>query len=75
MRRKLRELRERIDARGLNTRISLDGRISRENIRAWGGGMADQFVLGSTCLRRGELEKSLEEMFALRDEVLEGGKT
>ena len=72
--RKIRELRAMIDARGLNTRISLDGRISRQNIRSWGCGAADQFVLGSTCLRRGELEKSLEEMSALRDEVLKGGE-
>ena len=67
--RKIRELRALIDSRGLDTRISLDGRISRENVRAWGG-IADQFVLGSTCLRRGELEESLREMFALREEVL-----
>ena len=72
--RKIRELRAMIDARALNTRISLDGRISRQNIRSWGCGAADQFVLGSTCLRRGELEKSLEEMSALRDEVLKGGE-
>ena len=72
--RKLRELRERIDARGLNTRISLDGRISRENIRAWGGGTADQFVLGSTCLRRDALARSLAELSALREAVLEGGE-
>jgi len=69
--RKIRELRELIDRRGLDTRISLDGRISRENVRAFGASLADQFVLGSTCLRRGELEQSLQEMFALRREVLE----
>lgn len=63
-----------IDERGLDTRISLDGRISRENIRAWGADAADQFVLGSTCLRRGELEKSLDGMNALRAEVLGGGQ-
>ena len=68
--RKIRELREMIDSRGLETRISLDGRISRENIRAYGSGLADQFVLGSTCLRRAELDESLKEMFVLRDEVL-----
>lgn len=70
--RKIRELREMIDSRGLETRISLDGRISRENIRAYGSGLADQFVLGSTCLRRAELDESLKEMFVLRDEVLKG---
>ena len=69
--RKIRELRDRIDRRGLDTRISLDGRISRENIRAFGASLADQFVLGSTCLRRGELTQSLQEMTALRAEVLE----
>ncbi len=72
--RKIRELRAMIDARGLNTRIGLDGRISRQNIRSWGCGAEDQFVLGSTCLRRGELEKRLEEMRALRDEGLKGGE-
>ena len=69
--RKIRELRELIDRRGLDTRISLDGRISRGNVRAFGASLADQFVLGSTCLRRGDLEQSLQEMFALRKEVLE----
>ena len=72
--RKIRELRRLIDERGLDTRISLDGRISRENVRAWGADIADQFVLGSTCLRRGDLEKSLDEMNALRAEVLKGGQ-
>ncbi len=71
--RKIRELREMIDARSLDTRISLDGRISRENIRSWGAGEADQFVLGSTCLRRRELEQSLAEMISLREEVLKKG--
>ena len=70
--RKIRELREMIDSRGFDTRISLDGRISRENVRAYGAGLADQFVLGSTCLRRADLEESLKEMFDLRKEVLKG---
>lgn len=70
--RKIRELRRMIDERSLDTRISLDGRISRENIRAYGGGIADQFVLGSTCLRRGELAESLGEMMALREELRKG---
>ena len=70
--RKIRELREKIDSRGLPTRISLDGRISRDNVRAFGAGLADQFVLGSTCLRRGALEESLDEMNALRETLLKG---
>ncbi len=73
--RKIRALREIIDRRGLDTRISVDGRISRENIRAYGAGIVDQFVLGSTCLRRGELVQSLREMNALRETVLGKGET
>ena len=72
--RKIRELRELIDRRGLDTRISLDGRISRRNVLDWGD-VADQFVLGSTCLRRGELEQSLAEMNALREEMMRRGET
>ncbi|MBR0041110.1 MAG: ribulose-phosphate 3-epimerase [Oscillospiraceae bacterium] len=72
--RKIRDLREMIEGRGLDTRISLDGRISRENVRSFGTGLADQFVLGSTCLRRTDLEGSLEEMFALRKDILKGGR-
>ena len=71
--RKIRELRELIDRRGLDTRISLDGRISRRNVLDWGD-VADQFVLGSTCLRRGELEQSLAEMNALREEMMRRGE-
>ena len=70
--RKIRELRQMIDSRGLATKISLDGRISRGNIRDYGGGLADQFVLGSTCLKRDRLAESLAEMNALRDELLKG---
>ena len=70
--RKIRELRQMIDSRGLPTKISLDGRISRDNIRAYGGGLADQFVLGSTCLKRDSLAESLAEMNALRDRLLKG---
>ena len=71
--RKVRELRKMIDERGLSTRISLDGRISWDNILAYGGGIADQFVLGSTCLDRSVLKESLEGLSALRREVLKGG--
>lgn len=59
--RKVRELRRLIDSRGLDTRIILDGRISRENIRRLGR-TANIFVSGSTCLDKKNLESSLSEL-------------
>lgn len=69
--RKIRELRQMIDARGLNTKIELDGRISKENIQKYWN-LADEFVVGSTCLRRQELERSLQELQTLRENLTGG---
>ncbi|MDO5703204.1 MAG: ribulose-phosphate 3-epimerase, partial [Lachnospiraceae bacterium] len=52
--RKIRELKEMIRERGLNTKISLDGRISAEVVRKYGKDLADQFVIGSTCMKKGD---------------------
>lgn len=68
--RKIRELRAMIDSRGLDTKIELDGRISPQNLRDWGGGAADIFVAGSTCLDRAALGESLGRLNALREEIL-----
>lgn len=68
--RKIEQLHEMILQRGLDTRIELDGRISADNIRRWSS-LADLFVLGSTCIRRSELEASLQELGQLRTAVLE----
>ena len=57
--RKIRELRRMIQDRGLDTKIELDGRISPDNIRTYGAGEADLFVVGSTCLKREDLPGSL----------------
>ena len=67
--RKIRELRKMIEARGLNTKIELDGRISKQNIEDWGGGAADIFVTGSTCLKRDDLDGSLATLNELRKKV------
>ena len=61
--RKIRELRALIDARGLKTKIELDGRVSPQNIEDWGSA-ADIFVAGSTCLKRDGLEDSLRALNA-----------
>lgn len=56
--RKVRALRAMIDERGLDTIIEVDGRVSPQNIEDWGS-VADIFVAGSTCLRRGDVEGSM----------------
>ena len=71
--RKVRELRALIGARGLNTKIELDGRVSLRNIEDWGAA-ADIFVAGSTCLRRDDLEGSLGALNALRVRVTGGSR-
>ena len=68
--RKIRALREMIEKRGLDTKIELDGRISPKNIGDWGGGAADIFVAGSTCLKRDDLPGSFEKLWALRERTI-----
>ena len=53
--RKIKELRRMIDERGLNTKIEVDGRISRQNMIDYGAHDVDIFVTGSTCLNRNDL--------------------
>ena len=69
--RKIRELKQMIRERDLNVKISLDGRISPEVVRTYGRDLADQFVIGSTCLKKGEeMVPSIREMMDLRKEIL-----
>ena len=70
--RKIRELRKMIDERGLPTKIELDGRISQDNIRAYGKDTVEQFVVGSTCIKRDRMAESLRELDVLRREVIGG---
>lgn len=70
--RKIRELRRMIQERELSTKIEIDGRISPDNIRAYGGGEVDFFVVGSTCMNRDHMEESLRALTALRTSVLKG---
>lgn len=66
--RKICELREMIDARGLDTEIELDGRISAENIRKYAA-WAQVYVCGSTCMQRDDIPGSVAKLMALRDEM------
>ena len=70
--RKIWELRKMINDRGLDTTIELDGRISPDNIRTYGKDVVEQFVVGSTCLKRDNLPESLAALNSLREEVIGG---
>ena len=70
MHRKICELREMIEHRGLDTKIELDGRISTKNLEDWGSGAADIFVTGSTCLSREDVPGSFAKQNALRQQIL-----
>jgi len=68
--RKVRELRELINRRGLSAKIEIDGRISQENVRRWGRDIVDIFVTGSTCLDRADLSGGVSALNRLRNEAL-----
>lgn len=73
--RKVRELREMIETRGLDTKIILDGRISKQNIEEFSlEGIADIFVAGSTCLNKTDLEQSAKSLCDYRLDLLERSK-
>lgn len=69
--RKVQELHERICAQGLDTKVILDGRISKDNMRAFApDGLADIFVAGSTCLDKSDLKNSAIALRRFRDSLL-----
>lgn len=68
--RKIRELRKKINDRGLDTKIEVDGRISPLNIETYGKEDVDIFVTGSTCINRNNMEESLRKLNELRTSVI-----
>ena len=69
--RKIRELHEMIVSRGLDTKVILDGRISKENMAQFGpDGAADIFVAGSTCLDKTDLKNSARALIEYRRSLL-----
>lgn len=68
--RKIRQLRQMINERGLDTKIELDGRISPDNIRTYGKDLADVFVTGTTCLDRNDLLGSFARLEQICKEIL-----
>ena len=70
--RKIEDLRQMIDRRGLPAKIEVDGRISPDNIREYGAGAVDVFVTGSTCIDRKNMAESLRALNKLRETVIGG---
>ena len=70
--RKIRDLRKMIDSRGLATKIEIDGRVSPANIEAYGNGIVDIFVAGSTCIQRADIPGSVAKLKALCNTVTGG---
>ncbi len=68
--RKIKDLRGMIDARGLDTKIEIDGRISQANIADYGAFMVDIFVAGSTCIKRDNIAGSVSKLLELRAQTL-----
>ena len=69
--RKVRELHEMIARRGLDTKVILDGRISKQNMEEFAPeGLADIFVAGSTCLDKADLKNSAVALREYRKSIL-----
>lgn len=69
--RKVRELHEMIRARGLDTKVILDGRISKQNMLDFApDALADIFVAGSTCLDKTDLKNSAIALRQFRASIL-----
>lgn len=69
--RKVQELHEMIASRGLDTKVILDGRISKQNMEDFApGGLADIFVAGSTCLDKSDLKNSAVALREYRKSIL-----
>lgn len=60
---KILDLRKMITDRGLDTKISIDGRVSKSNIHEYGNGQVNIFVLGTTCFSRLNITESLRNLY------------
>jgi len=70
--RKIRELRRMIDDRCLDTKIEIDGRISKANMIDYAPRDVDIFVAGSTCIQRTDINRSVWELNELREKIISG---
>lgn len=70
MDRKIRELRQKITERGLDTKIIIDGRVSTECIQEYGKDLVDIFVGGTTCISKDDIAGSVKKIMGLRGKIL-----
>lgn len=68
--RKIKELRQIINERKLNTKIIIDGRVSLQNIEDFGNGTVDIFVGGTTCINKNNIPETVNKVMELRGKVL-----
>lgn len=68
--RKIRELRNLINERNLDTKIIIDGRVSIENINDYGRDIVDIFVGGTTCIDSKNIKDSVEKLNSLRQSLI-----
>ena len=69
--RKINELHRLIRERKTNTQISIDGRISLEDIETYSPDLVDIFVTGSTCMKRDNLKENAEKLISFRESILQ----
>lgn len=68
--RKVAELREMIDKRGLDTEIEIDGRVSLADVETYAKLGVTQFVCGSSCFDKGQtMEENAKRILQFRSEL------
>lgn len=67
---KIRDLREKINERNLDTKIIIDGRVSLNDIENYGKDCVDIFVAGSTCMNKNDISGSILKMRAVRNRIM-----
>lgn len=72
--RKIADLRALIQARGVDTSIEIDGRVSPETIRRFAHSMVDIFVAGSACISKTSPAESLRSLVGLSRVLSDGVK-
>lgn len=68
--RKIKELRQMINERGLDIKLIIDGRVSLQNIEDFGNGIVDIFVGGTTCISRDDIPGTVGRVMELRSNML-----
>lgn len=71
--RKIREVRQFIDERRLEAKLAIDGRVAVDQIRDYGNGIVDIFVVGTTCINRKNIPESMAKITTIRDKIMEQG--